>query len=89
MGWSTLTVSLTLKFPFFYTSCSPHVYIIYPRTFDKDRCNPQAETERVEAQNRKLLAENQKVMFLVALDILTDREANWERFLRKLNLLFS
>ena len=64
--------------------------ILYtPRTFNKDRCNPQAETERVEAQNRKLLAENQKVMFLVALDILTDREANWERFLRKLNLLFS
>ena len=64
------------------------MYIIYPRTFDKDRCNPQAETERVEAQNRKLLAENQKVMFLVALDILTDREANLGKVFEKTQSAF-
>ena len=60
-----------------------------PETFNKDRCNPQAETERVEAQNRKLLAENQKVMFLVSLDIVNDKEANLGKVSEKTQSAFS
>ena len=67
---------MTVKCPFFYASRSSHAYITCPQTFNKDRCNPQAETERVEAQNRKLLAENQKVIIFVALDVSADMVDN-------------
>ena len=80
---------MTVKCPFFYAPTLPLMRILHPpQTFNKDRCNPQAETERVEAQNRKLLAENQKVMFHVALDILTDKEANLGKVSEKTQSVF-
>ena len=71
------SIMMTVKCPFYYSPTLPLMRISHPpQTFNKDRCNPQAETERVEAQNRRLLAENQKMIIFVALDVLTDMVDN-------------